>query len=71
MSCAWYYITFLLAILTVINHVVKFYMPVVNDRDVQDHLMVSINTRSERYTLTYKGRYEEDILHKFYLEPDT
>ena len=46
-------------------------MPVVNDRDVQDHLMVSINTRSERYTLTYKGRYEEDILHKFYLEPDT
>jgi hypothetical protein len=44
-------LTFLLSILEDINHIVKIYMPEVNDKDVQDHL-ISINTRSERYTLT-------------------
>ena len=63
--------TFLLAILKDINHVVKIYMQEVNDSDVQDHLIIAINTRSEKYKLTYKGRCEEDLLHKFYLEPDT
>ena len=37
-------LTFLLAILEDINHV-KMYMPEVNDRDVQDHLIICINTR--------------------------
>ena len=64
-------LTYLLAILKDINHVVKIYMQEVNDSDVQDHLIIAINTRSEKYKLTYKGRCEEDLLHKFYLEPDT
>jgi len=62
-------LTFLLSILEDMNHIVKIYTPEVNDKDVQDHL-ISINKRSERYTLTYKGRCEVDISHKFYLEPD-
>ena len=63
-------LTFLLAILKYINHV-KIYMPEVNPKDFQDHLIIAINTRFKRYTLTYKGRCKEDLLHKLYLEPDT
>jgi hypothetical protein len=58
-------LTYLLAILKDINNVVKIYMPEVNDRDVQDHLIIAINTRSEKYKLTYKGRCEEDFYINF------
>ena len=37
--------------------------------DVEDNLIISINTKSEKYNLTYKGRCEEKLLHKFHLEP--
>ena len=38
---------FILAILRDADHIVKIYMPDVNDNDVQDNLILSINTRSE------------------------
>ena len=45
-------------------------MPEVNDRNVQDNLIIAINAKSEKYRQTYKGRCEEELLNKFYLEPD-
>ena len=63
--------TLLLAKLKDVNHIVKMYMPDVNDRNVQDNLIIAINTKSEKYKLTYKGRCEEDLLQKFYFEPVT
>ena len=56
---------FLLAILRDAEHIVNIYMPDVNDNDVQDNLTLSINTRSEKYNLIYKGRCEETKVHKF------
>jgi hypothetical protein len=49
---------FMLAILGDADHIVKIYMPDVNDNDVQDNLTLSINTRSEKYNLIYTGRCE-------------
>ena len=59
---------FMLAILRDSDHIVKIYMPDVTDNDVQDNLILSINTRSEKY-LIYTGRCEEKNIHKFRLEP--
>jgi len=61
--------TFLLTILRDVNHIVKMYMPEICDTDVEDNFILSINTRSEKYTLTYKGRCKEELVHKFHLEP--
>ena len=61
--------TFLLTILQYITHIVKMYMPDICDMNVEDNLILSINTKSEKYNLTYKGRCEEELVHKFLLEP--
>jgi len=61
--------SFLLAILQDVHDIVKLYMPGVNDRNDQDNLIIYINTRSEKYNLTYRGRCEEELVHKFHLEP--
>jgi len=37
--------TFLLTILRDVNHIVKMYMPEIGDIDVEDNLILSINTR--------------------------
>ena len=59
---------FLLVILRDADHIVKIYMPEVHDNDIQDNLIVSINTRSEKFNLIYTGRYEEvGSVHKFRL----
>ena len=48
---------FLLAILQEENHV-RIYMPEINDKELQDNLILAINTRSEKYNLIYKGLTE-------------
>jgi len=63
--------TFLQVILEGVNHIVKIDMLEVNDGNIQDNLIIAINTKSEEYKLTYKGRCEEELLHIFYLELDT
>jgi len=61
---------FLMAILRDADHIVKIYMPDVTDSEVQDDLILTINTRSEKYNLIYTGRCEEENnIHKFRLEP--
>jgi hypothetical protein len=50
---------FLMAILRDADHIVKIYMPDVTDSEVQDNLILTINTRSEKYNLIYTGRCEE------------
>ena len=59
--------TLLLAILRDVHHIVKIYMLEIYDNDVQDNLVISINTRSEKCTLTYKGRCDKELVHKFHL----
>ena len=58
---------FLLAILQEENHVVRIYMPEINDKELQDNLILAINTRSEIYNLIYKGLSEG--AHVFLLVP--
>ena len=61
---------FLLAILRDAEHIVKIYIPEVHDNDIQDNLIVSINTRSEKFNLMYTGRSEDEgNVHKFRLVP--
>jgi hypothetical protein len=60
---------FLMAILPDADHIVKIYMPVVTDSEVQDNLILTINTRYEKYNLIYTGLCEEENIHKFRLEP--
>jgi hypothetical protein len=61
---------FLLAILRDADHIAKIYMPKVHDNDIQDNLLVSINTRSEKFHLMYTGRSEDEgNVHKFRLVP--
>ena len=47
--------TFLLAILRNADHIVKIYMPEIHDNDIQDNLIISINTKSEKSNLIYTG----------------
>ena len=42
--------TFLLTILRDVNHTVKMYMPEINGMDVEDNLIITINTKSEKIT---------------------
>jgi hypothetical protein len=56
---------FLVAILQKENHVVRIYMPEINDKELQDNLILAINTRSEKYNLNYKGLSEG--AHGFHL----
>jgi len=51
--------TFLLTILQDVGHIVKVYMPEIRDRNLQDILIIAINTRSEKYNLIYKCICEE------------
>ena len=61
---------FLLVIFRDADHIVKIYMPEVHDNDIQDNLIVSINTRSEKFNLMYTGRSEDEgNVHKFRLVP--
>ena len=61
---------FLLAILRDADRIVKIYMPEVHDNDIQDNLIVSINTRSKKFNLMYTGRSEDEgNVHKFRLVP--
>ena len=46
---------FLMSILRDADHIVKIYMPDVTDSEVQDNLILTINTRSEKYNLIYTG----------------
>ena len=43
-------------------------MPEVNDRNVQDNLIISINTNSEKYTVNYIGLCEEELVNIYNLE---
>ena len=62
--------TFLLVILRDADHIVKMYIPEVHDNDIQDNIIVSINTRSEKFNLIYTGRSEEEgNVHNFRLVP--
>ena len=61
---------FLLTILRDADHIVNIYMPEVHDNDIQDNLIVSINTRSEKFNLMYIGRsVNEGNVHNFHLVP--
>lgn len=57
--------TFLLAILQEGNHIVRIFMPEISDKEIQDNLILAINTRSEKYNLIYKGLSEG--AHGFHL----
>ena len=63
--------SFLLTILHDVGQTVKVYMPEIRDRHLQDNLIITINTRSEKYNLRYIGICEEEniLVHKFILEP--
>ena len=61
--------TFLLAVLRDAEHIVKIYMPKVDDNDGHNDLIISINTRSDKFNLMYTGRCEEVNVHKFHLDP--
>jgi hypothetical protein len=61
--------TILLAILRDADQIVKIYMPEVDD--VQDNLIISINTRSEKYNLIYTCRCEETNVNKCSLQNTT
>ena len=63
--------TFLLTILRYVNHIFKIYMPEVHDMDVEDNLIMVINTVLEKCNLNYKGKCVEELVHKFHLEPDS
>ena len=57
-------------IILMADHIVKIYMPDVTDSEDQDNLILTINTRSEKYNLINTGRCEEENnIHKFRLEP--
>jgi hypothetical protein len=61
--------TFLLAVLRDAGHIVKIYMPEVDDNDVQDIIIISINTRSEIFKLIYTGSCQVENVHSFHLVP--
>jgi len=62
--------TYLLAILRDSDYIVKMYMPEVYDNDIQENLIISLNTRSEKCNLIYTGRCEEEAnVYKFGLVP--
>jgi hypothetical protein len=66
--------TLLVTILRDVGHIVKVYMPEMRDRNVQDFLIIAINTRSQKYNLIYKGiceEEEEELVHRFQLEPQS
>ena len=59
--------SFLLTILHDVGQTVKVYMPEIRDRHLHDNLIITNNTRSEKYNLRYIGICEEEniLVHKF------
>ena len=62
--------SFLLTIFQDVGQIVKVYMPEIRDKNLQDNLILTINTRSEKYNIQYIGTCEEEniLVHKFLLE---